>query len=212
MLTNTPTEVNANYPQYLWYPGVLANASSSSSFLAHKLHRHLEEIAIPTSKSAIKKLKKWINHELVIPGLGIHDATDDELEAVAAYPELAQPALARMISARAQIGWSTHGHSAVDVNIYSSGGRGTEAIRGNVENTEVGRFLHEYLDVDVDAVTEELRSSSSSWTTTSGSESEEEAAALSALAVEMGDVAGTDDHWARHEAAEMLRAQAGLGE
>jgi alkaline phosphatase len=61
-----------------------------------------------------------------------------------------------MVSVRAHIGWSTHGHSAVDVNIYSSGGASAEKIRGNVENTDVGRFLSEYLDVDVDEITREL--------------------------------------------------------
>lgn len=66
-------------------------------------------------------------------------------------------AFARMVSLRARLGWSTHGHSAVDVNVYSSGGPGTERIRGNVENTDVGKFLREYLDVDVDAITRELR-------------------------------------------------------
>ena len=61
-----------------------------------------------------------------------------------------------MVSVRAQIGWSTQGHSAVDVNIYSSGGPGTDQIRGNVENIQVGKFLREYLNVDVKAITQEL--------------------------------------------------------
>jgi alkaline phosphatase len=43
---------------------------------------------------------------------------------------------------------------AVDVNIYGS--TGTGALRGNHENTEIGKFLREYLDVDVTAVTDEL--------------------------------------------------------
>ncbi len=59
-----------------------------------------------------------------------------------------------MISRRAQIGWATHGHSAVDVNIYGSAG--SEALRGNHENIEVGEFLRNYLEVDVQAITEEL--------------------------------------------------------
>jgi alkaline phosphatase len=59
-----------------------------------------------------------------------------------------------MISRRAQIGWSTHGHSAVDVNIY--GTRGSEKLQGNHENTEIGEFLREYLDLDVTSITEEL--------------------------------------------------------
>jgi alkaline phosphatase len=44
--------------------------------------------------------------------------------------------------------------SAVDVNIYGS--VGTDSLRGNHENTEIGEFLREYLDVDVQAITDEL--------------------------------------------------------
>lgn len=46
----------------------------------------------------------------------------------------------------------------MDVNIYSSGGRGTEKIRGNVENTDVGKFLRGWLDLDneVEDITKEL--------------------------------------------------------
>jgi alkaline phosphatase len=62
-----------------------------------------------------------------------------------------------MVSVRAQIGWSTHGHSAVDVNVYCSGGPGTDAVRGNVENTDIGKFLMDYIDVDVSDITKELR-------------------------------------------------------
>lgn len=61
-----------------------------------------------------------------------------------------------MISRRARIGWSTHGHTAVDVNIYSSGSHWAEPVKGNVENTDVGKFLRDYLAVDVDEITKEL--------------------------------------------------------
>jgi alkaline phosphatase len=40
------------------------------------------------------------------------------------------------------------------VNIYGSAG--ADALIGNHENTEIGEFLREYLDVDVKAITEEL--------------------------------------------------------
>ncbi|KAJ2977686.1 hypothetical protein NUW58_g7735 [Xylaria curta] len=92
-----------------------------------------------------------------------------------------------MISVRAQIGWSTHGHSAVDVNIYSSGGPGTEALRGNVENTDVGAFLREYLRVDVDAVTKELNEKM-------------------VQSVVPDAVREESDHWMAHEAMEYRRA------
>lgn len=93
----------------------------------------------------------------MVPHLGIHNAADGELEALARNPAAATTLFARMVSQRARIGWSTHGHSAVDVNIYSSGGGGADKIRGNMENTQIGEFLREYIGVDVDEVTRELR-------------------------------------------------------
>jgi alkaline phosphatase len=44
------------------------------------------------------------------------------------------------------------------VNIYGSAG--TDALRGNHENTDIGKFLREYLDVDVQAITDELSAKS----------------------------------------------------
>lgn len=87
-------------------------------------------------------------------GLGIYDADEEEIELALHHPEDADYIFADMVSRRAQIGWSTHGHSAVDVNIYGSAG--SEALRGNRENTDIGKFLRDYLDVDVDSITKEL--------------------------------------------------------
>lgn len=94
-------------------------------------------------------------------GLGITDAEDDEIDAILKNPLVASPIFANMISKRAQIGWSTHGHSGVDVNIYGS--KGSEKLIGNHENTDVGKFLREYLDVDVEAITKELNKKSSAF-------------------------------------------------
>ncbi|KAI1477867.1 alkaline phosphatase-like protein [Daldinia eschscholtzii] len=187
-------QVNVDYPQYLWYPAVLANASSSSEYLAHRLQGHLAQ----TSDHSVAKLKKYINEELVKPGLGIHDASDEELTTLALSPEQAQYSFAHMISIRAQIGWSTHGHSAVDVNIYSSGGPGTEAIRGNVENTDVGKYLREYLNVDVDAITKELNEKLGSKRNFG-------------ISRDIAADGAGEDHWAAHERMEAQRLQqAGL--
>lgn len=94
-------------------------------------------------------------------GLGITDAEDNEIKAILDTPLVASPIFANMISKRAQIGWSTHGHSGVDVNIYGS--KGSEKLIGNHENTDVGKFLREYLDVDVEAITKELNKKSSAF-------------------------------------------------
>ncbi|KAG8161654.1 hypothetical protein KVR01_008641 [Diaporthe batatas] len=145
----------AELPVYNWYPTVLAKANASAQLLAHKLHEHISSVG--SDPAALKDLEDWINTKLVIPGLGIADARDFELKELASDPEHAIYTFSRMISQRARIGWSTHGHSAVDVNIYSSGGPLAEDLHGNVENTQVGQFLRKFLDVDVDKITDELR-------------------------------------------------------
>jgi len=152
-------QLHTSYPQYVWYPQALANASNSAEYLSRRLNSRL---ASPdTVNTDQEELKQYIREELVQGGLGIMDSSDEEIQPIVDAPLLATYLFADMISRRAQIGWSTHGHSAIDVNIYGSAG--SEELRGNHENTEIGKFLREYLDVDVDAVTEELNAKSRSF-------------------------------------------------
>ncbi|KAG6003383.1 hypothetical protein E4U54_000693 [Claviceps lovelessii] len=157
----TALQEPGHWPVYNWYPQALANASQSCEKLTETLLKHVSSASSSPDDEAHamdkKQLKKWINNELVISGLGISDATDQELTLLAEHPESSIETFAAMISLRAHIGWSTHGHTAVDVNVYSSGGSEADRIRGNVENTEIGQFLSHYLDVDVDEITRELR-------------------------------------------------------
>lgn len=152
----TALQEPGHLPVYRWYPQVLANATASCENLAASLQNYISSLSSSTSK---EQLKTWINDNLIVPGLGIVDATDEELSLLADKPDVSVNTFAAIISLRAHIGWSTHGHTAVDVNIYSSGGRDTDQIRGNVENTDIGKFLNHYLDVDVDEITEKLRES-----------------------------------------------------
>ncbi|KAF2236425.1 alkaline phosphatase [Viridothelium virens] len=148
-------QLHETYPEYLWYPEVLANASHSAHWLAHAYRDHL---AASTSRGDgdKKKLKHYLR-KLLKEHMGVHDASSTELSTLIAQPEIASYVFADIISRRAQIGWSTHGHSAADVNIYASDSVSAKPLVGNHENTEVGKFLRDWLDVDVDAVTKELR-------------------------------------------------------
>ena len=47
--------------------------------------------------------------------------------------------------------------TAADVNIYTSDPLAAKSLIGNHENTYVGEFLRNYLDVDVDSITRELK-------------------------------------------------------
>lgn len=158
---STARQLHATYPDYLWYPSVLANASHSSEYAARQFRAHLASHPELTTSTRSEDLRAWLA-TLVSKSLGIDDATSAELDLLiklTKYPAASVFVFADMISRRAQIGWSTHGHSAVDVNIYASDAKLARKLRGNHENVEVGQFLRWWLDVDdeVDAVTRELR-------------------------------------------------------
>lgn len=158
----TSRQLHETYPEYLWYPGVLANASHSSAWAAGQYHSHLDTLgaADPSDLAAQSKSEtKAYLTTLARSGLGIHDSSASELDALLANPDTAAYIFADMISRRAQLGWSTHGHSGADVNIFASDAAWAEDLAGNHENTEVGDFLAKYLGVEEERerVTSELR-------------------------------------------------------
>jgi alkaline phosphatase len=147
-------QLHREYPPYLWYPGVLANASHSASYVAHEYHNHLRQ----SSSEPSEDLRTYLT-SLSSRTLGVADCAAAELDALIAEPRIAAYTFADMISRRAQTGWSTHGHSGADVNIYASNHALAAPLRGNHENTEVGEFLREFLglEAEVEKVTRLLR-------------------------------------------------------
>ncbi|KAF2006279.1 alkaline phosphatase-like protein [Amniculicola lignicola CBS 123094] len=146
----TARQLHTSYPEYLWYPGPLSNATHSAEYLDLELQKFLAEDPSAPHKEEFAR-------DSIRYGLGLRDYSDEEWKKLLEDPSTALYQYADMVSRRSQTGWSTHGHSAADVNIYSSDPRAAQALVGNHENTEVGDFLREYLGVDVEAVTKELR-------------------------------------------------------
>ncbi|KAJ5327092.1 NADH dehydrogenase 1 alpha subcomplex assembly factor 3 [Penicillium brevicompactum] len=149
-------QLHKSYPEYLWLPSVLDKASHSGEYLAARLSEYLSGAGKDHKDSA---KKEWVRKNLIKEGLGITDASDAEVDAlVHPEPEVGPSyVFADMISRRAQVGWSTHGHSGVDVNIYASSSKDAWPLVGNNENTDVGAFLADYLDLDVNNVTKLLQ-------------------------------------------------------
>ncbi|KAK2757037.1 hypothetical protein FQN54_005006 [Arachnomyces sp. PD_36] len=145
-------QLHESYPEYVWYPEVLANASYSSEQLGYEVGDYLDGPGKDDDQSTQRKhIRKYIVEE----GLGIKDSTDKEIDSL--IDGGGSYALADIISRRAQIGWSTHGHSAADVSIFASSPKAAGPIVGNVENIEVGSFLADYLSLDVGAITKKLQ-------------------------------------------------------
>lgn len=128
------------YPEYAWEPSVLANASRSVEWVAHAYGTFRR--GAPSREAMESYLR-----ESLAQHLGIADPSEKELVALMTEPARAAYTFADMLSRRAAIGWTTHGHSAADVNVYASDADAARALRGSVENTAVGGFLWDYLGV-----------------------------------------------------------------
>jgi len=102
-------QLHAAYPDYLWYPGVLANGSQSAERLAHNYHEHL--LNRPKSDQ-----KSFVTSQLE-EALGIYDYSDAEVQLLVEQPDVAAYTFADIVSRRAQTGWTTHGHSGKCLNI-----------------------------------------------------------------------------------------------
>lgn len=112
----------------------------------------------------------------MVNNLGITDMTNVEYSTILNYTTTSAVATAdlnyylnNMVNVRAQLGWTTHGHSAVDVNLYAYGDESViSAIRGNRENTDIGVFFQQHYGVDLAPLTERLNAPSTSSFTTRG--------------------------------------------
>lgn len=99
-------QLHTTYPEYLWLPGVLANASHSSEFAEKELQDYLKD---GHGKSA----QEGYTRELLKKALGVEDPSQGEIDALLDPDNEIPPSyvFADIISRRAQVGWSTHGHS-----------------------------------------------------------------------------------------------------
>ncbi|KAJ3193949.1 hypothetical protein HDU82_002622 [Entophlyctis luteolus] len=148
-------QLGNGYPVYEWYPSALANVQNSTETVANFLASYPNDSTYPQFVIDVV-LPQW---------LGVIDASEAEIAflTVPGSPAFSyQQFIANMISDRAGLGWATHGHSAVDVNLYAHGHRSDE-LRGNHENTAIGGFLARVLGVDLKSVTRRLNADGKWW-------------------------------------------------
>jgi alkaline phosphatase len=128
---------------YAWEPEVLARVQHSNEYMGRQLLRgdSLEDV--------------------IRGGTGLEDITGDETAALEGAFDGTNSApvfrlVTEMVSSRAVLGWTTTGHTAVDVNLYAYG-PGSDHFRGNHDNTYIGKALADLLGFDLEALTARLR-------------------------------------------------------
>ncbi|KAI0217240.1 vacuolar alkaline phosphatase, partial [Massospora cicadina] len=137
-------QVGPEYPEYVWYPEVISRVKKSSFAIA----RSILEYSGHTKTT-------FLRNTIAAQYMGITDATEAELIALNStnvYDVI--DAVSDMVSRRAHLGWTTHGHTGVDVNLYAYGNQ-VEGLVGYHENTYIGEFMASFLQADLQAITQE---------------------------------------------------------
>lgn len=144
-------QLTPEYPEYLWKPEALNDAKHSGEYLNIKiLNYHGDD------------LKSFIETEILEKDLGIKDYTEKEVKLLVENKAFTHFILNDIVSKRSQTGWSTHGHSAVDVNIYAHSNKPEtlnklrESLSGNRENTDIGKVMRDFVGVNLDEVSSQI--------------------------------------------------------
>ena len=125
---------------YEWKPDVLRRVSASTDVIIE----HLKDGADPAAVLA------------EYAGIDTLDLRDWTLLAEANETGRLGAAIGEIVSRRALLGWTSYGHTAVDVNTYAFG-PGESAFYGHRDNADVGRIVADLLGIDLDAETRRLQ-------------------------------------------------------
>lgn len=138
---------------YGFEPSVLLGTTASGDWMSAEAHRRAQDRGVEMDAEMLATLLAEVSP--------LQELDEDEmarLETAATSQSRYEPGgtMARMIGHRALIGWTTGGHTGVDVTLHAFG-PGSERLVGHLDNDEVGRIIAELLEVDLDAVTRSVR-------------------------------------------------------
>jgi alkaline phosphatase len=138
---------------YVFHPEVLLNSTASVEWLSSEAVRRAEAEDTDLSIDLLATLLRETTP--------IAEFDDDDLLLLEAALDLARrwPAarfMMHVVSRHAGIGWTTRGHTGVDVTLHAFG-PGSHLLTGYRENDEVGRIIAGLLEIDLDEVTERVR-------------------------------------------------------
>ncbi|CDK25946.1 unnamed protein product [Kuraishia capsulata CBS 1993] len=144
----TARQLTPAYPDYMWVPQALVDAKHSGEYTRAKVARY----------SGVD-LEEFVKTEVLEKDLGIKDYTSDDVKFIIENKQNCQDYVLDMVSKRSQTGWTTHGHSAVDVNIYGYSNKQSTMLElyqylgGNHENIEIGKFMETFTGVNLGQIT-----------------------------------------------------------
>ena len=130
---------------YDWDPASLARVSASAERMSELIADGTDPEAVLREHAAVDSLTADERVEL-----GLQDELD--------VRRIANRTLGHLVSRRALVGWTTGGHTAVDVGLWAAG-PGAERFAGALANDAVGRAIADLLGLDLEEATARLRGS-----------------------------------------------------
>ncbi|PWY98372.1 alkaline phosphatase-like protein [Testicularia cyperi] len=104
-------------------------------------------------------LDPYIDASFSVSSLPVVDGVHSGFKSMGPVPGVSLDAIRKVISdiaaRRAEIGFSTSGHTGVDINVYAHGYQ-FHRLAGNQDNTHIGTTITELLQLDLDQVTRDL--------------------------------------------------------
>lgn len=126
---------------------------------------HIDEYINPLKKATLtgEGVEKQLNDdrsnivEVMSKYYGVNDLTDEEVEAIRETEEGSlNYTVGPIISKRANIGWTTTGHTGEDVPLYIYAPDNCEKLHGVVENTDIAKYISRVMGFDLATATSML--------------------------------------------------------
>ena len=139
----------------------IGNTATDSNY--DKLH--IDEYIEPLKKATLtgEGVEKLLNDdrsnivEVMSKYYGVDDLTEEEIKAIKdTEAGSLNYTVGPIISKRANIGWTTTGHTGEDVPLYIYAPSNCEKLSGVVENTDIAKYMSRIMGIDLATATSEL--------------------------------------------------------
>ncbi|AVK83763.1 alkaline phosphatase [Lysinibacillus sp. B2A1] len=133
----------------------MGNINTTSTYSSIPVSAYIDPLkkATMTIEGALGQLKEDQSNLIEVAALyGLDNLTEEELTTLKSAKDLGSE-MVKMLANRANIGYTTGGHTGEDVFLYSFG---PSKITGLVENTDLAHAVAKFMGFELDKLTDEL--------------------------------------------------------
>ncbi|MFJ7951314.1 alkaline phosphatase [Lysinibacillus sp. NPDC096418] len=133
----------------------MGNANTTNTYSSIPVSAYIDPLkkATMTIEGALSKLKTDKSNLVEVAALyGLDNLTEEELATLKSAKDIGSE-MVKMLANRANIGFTTGGHTGEDVFLYSYG---PSKITGLVENTDLAHSMAKFMDFDLSQLTNDL--------------------------------------------------------